>query len=315
MFICAGIIKIMFNKICKSKYCLILLLIIVSVPINSCANSGNMLQKDDELKTVTSTVVVTPSPTPMPLAAIVDNESILLSDYEEELKRFDDAASEENIELAEQEKIDIVIEEMINKMILAQSAKEDGYDLSEDVLSQKIQELIESAGGDDVFNQWLLNNHYTRDSFERFYSIEIRASWKRDQIIKNIETSREQVHARQILVLAENVAYDIYNQLEAGANFATLANNYDPILGGDLGWFPRGYLTQMDVENAAFELEPGQYSNVISTDLGYHIVQVIAKDPQRELAPDAKQVIKHLELDEWLETKYQESNIEIFVTE
>ncbi len=45
------------------------------------------------------------------------------------------------------------------------------------------------------------------------------------------------------------------HQLQAGADFATLAYRYDPLTGGDLGWFPRGVLTQPAVEEAAFSLQ------------------------------------------------------------
>ena len=262
---------------------------------------------------VNTPVVVTPSATPLPLAATVNDESILLSDYEEELERFNKAAEEVNADYDEIERSNIVIKELIYTRLLAQSAFDDGFILNNEDLSSKIRALKIEAGGEEEFNKWLDDNFYTEDSFSRYMRLQIAAAWERDQIIINMPTTAEQIHARQILVLDEDLANEIYNQLESGSNFATLASTYDPILDGDLGWFPRGYLTQKEVEEAAFALEQGQYSQVVKSDIGYHIVQVIEKDAQRELSPDAKQVLKHIEIDNWLEEKYNESDINVIV--
>ena len=74
------------------------------------------------------------------------------------------------------------------------------------------------------------------------------------------------------------------DDLEAGADFTELAYEYDPLTGGDLGWFPAGYLLQPDVETAAFSLQPGQYSGIIQTSYGYHIVYVIERDSNHPLS-------------------------------
>lgn len=262
---------------------------------------------------VNTPVVITPSATPLPLAATVNDESVLLSDYEEELERFNKAAEEVNADYDEIERSDIVIKELIYTRLLAQSAFDDGFILNNEDLSSKIRTLKIEAGGEEEFNKWLSDNFYSEDSFSRNMRLQIAAAWKRDQIILNMPTTADQIHARQILVLDEDLANEIYNQLESGSNFATLASTYDPILDGDLGWFPRGYLTQMEVEEAAFALEQGQYSQVVKSDIGYHIVQVIERDAQRELSPDAKQVLKHIEIDNWLKEKYNESDINVIV--
>ncbi len=65
----------------------------------------------------------------------------------------------------------------------------------------------------------------------------------------------------------------------------TLASEADPVTRGDLGWFPRGYLLQPEVEEAAFSLQPGEVSQVIKSAIGFHLVQVIEKDPARPVDP------------------------------
>jgi peptidyl-prolyl cis-trans isomerase C len=105
----------------------------------------------------------------------------------------------------------------------------------------------------------------------------------------------------------------VYGQLQNGADFAELAANYDPVAKGDLGWFPRGYLSEPALEEAAFSLQPGQYSNVIQTRLGYHILQVIERDPQRPLDPDARQVLQDKALQEWMSKARSQSDIQILL--
>lgn len=70
---------------------------------------------------------------------------------------------------------------------------------------------------------------------------------------------------------------DLLKQLKDGADFAELAKAHSACpsapKGGDLGFFPRGETTPA-FENAAFELEIGQNSEIVETEYGYHIIKV-----------------------------------------
>ena len=107
----------------------------------------------------------------------------------------------------------------------------------------------------------------------------------------------------------EDAARQVAEQLDAGARFADLAVLYDPNTGGELGWFPRGYLLEPELEEAAFSLEPGQFSDVIQTEVGYHILLVVERDPQHQLSPDAYLVMQENALQSWLAQKRAESDI------
>jgi peptidyl-prolyl cis-trans isomerase D len=72
---------------------------------------------------------------------------------------------------------------------------------------------------------------------------------------------------------------DLLKQLKTGADFADLAkkNSEDAAdKGGELGWIVRGQ-TVKNFEAAAFSLKPGQLSDVVSTEYGFHILQVEEK--------------------------------------
>jgi len=95
----------------------------------------------------------------------------------------------------------------------------------------------------------------------------------------------EQVHAAQIVVKGLDEAKRVQAQLKAGKKFADLARRYslsaDAKVGGDLGFFPRGQMPPA-FDAVVFSLRPGQVSDVVSTDYGFHLFRVIELKPARK---------------------------------
>ena len=78
-------------------------------------------------------------------------------------------------------------------------------------------------------------------------------------------------------------AEDILKQVKGGGDFAKLATKYsgDPgsaPKGGDLGWVVHGQMVK-EFDEAAFSLPVKQFSNLVTTNYGFHILQVQAKEP------------------------------------
>jgi peptidyl-prolyl cis-trans isomerase D len=112
----------------------------------------------------------------------------------------------------------------------------------------------------------------------------------------------ERVHARHILLATANKskdevlkiqlqAQDLLKQIKGGANFADLAKKYSADVGtpgnpgsaqkgGDLGWVSRGQMLK-NIEDVVFSLQPNQLSDVVTTEYGFHILQVLEKQPPR----------------------------------
>ena len=250
-----------------------------------------------------------PSPTTVPLALAVNGDPITYAEYEASMARYYAGVEDATPESAHQH----VIGDFIDQLLLSQSAGEAGFSVEDEVLDARIGALADELGGLDALTSWWTQNGYTPESFRTELRRAIAAAWMRDQVLATLSDTQEQVRARHILVPGRAEAEEILGQLNNGASFDTLIVIYDPISLGELGWFPRGYLFEPAVEEAAFSLQPGEYSPVVETSLGFHIVQVDDYDPDRALAPDARWVLGNQILGSWLEAQRAESDIEILV--
>jgi peptidyl-prolyl cis-trans isomerase C len=248
-----------------------------------------------------------PTSTPEALAAQINATGIPLTEYQAELMRYQQATGRELNKDDRQR----VLDELINQTLLAQAATEKGFTLDETALQTRMDNLAKQIGGDEALAQWMKTNGYIEADFRLQLAQSASAAWMRDQILVEVPTTAEQVHARQILSRTAEEANQILAKLQAGEDFTTLAKQTDPVSGGDLGWFPRGYLFFPALDEAAFSLESGKYSGVIETTSGFHILSVIERDPQRPLDPQALLFSKEKALQRWLEERRQQSKIEI----
>jgi peptidyl-prolyl cis-trans isomerase C len=254
-----------------------------------------------------SPTLAVPTMTPEPLAARVDGEGILLVEYEAELDRYVSAGFHLDEDARRK-----VMEELINQTLLAQSAFKEGYELSDADLEQRITDL-QSQTGEQALVEWMDAYGYSPESFRRSLRRAAAAAWMRDQIIALVPDAAEQVQASQILLFNEEQAKQVLAQVRAGSSFEALSARYDPVSRGDLGWFPQGYLPVRVVEEAAFNLQPGQVSDVIESDIGFHIVQVVAREQDRPLESDALLVLQLTALKEWLIQRQVQTNIELLL--
>ena len=252
---------------------------------------------------------IPPTPTPPPLAAIINDEWITEEEFLAEVDRYRAAQEALGNQVNTDDAARVVLDDLIAQVLLAQAARANGHEITEADLGSRLDALASEVGGSDALTTWQSEHGYTDVSFRFALKRAAEAAWMRDNIITAVPGTAEQVHAQQILLYNEDMARKVANQLDAGANFADLAVLYDPNTGGELGWFPRGYLLEPDLEEAAFSLEPGQYSDVIATEVGYHIILVVERDPQHQLSPDAYLVMQEKALQDWLAQKRAESKV------
>jgi peptidyl-prolyl cis-trans isomerase C len=300
----------------KVKLLIITLGLLIQVLLISACSDGTTIVISPESPTdmvIPSEVVITPtltpfspSATPVELAAQVNGVGISLEEYQAELSRFH-AVSESGLVTYPDEK---VLEDLIDQVLLGQGAYEAGFSVDEATIQDRIDQL---EIGEQELQDWIIQNGYSEASFRDALIRSISAAWMRDQLATEVPTSTEQVHARQILLYNSSEADQVYDQLKVGTEFGTLVAQYEPLTLGDLGWFPRGYLTVPELDDVIFALEPGEYSPIIQTSLGYHIVQVIERQSLYPLSPGAYRVMQTQAIQDWLDERRSQSEIIIFL--
>ncbi|MDD3874921.1 MAG: peptidylprolyl isomerase, partial [Methanosarcina sp.] len=104
----------------------------------------------------------------------------------------------------------------------------------------------------------------------------------------------DEVTAKHILVEEEELAEEILVKLKDGADFGEMAAQYGTDStaqnGGDLGTFGRNSMDP-DFEKAAFALNPGELSDVVKTQFGYHIIYLTDKKQGMETFENVKDTI------------------------
>jgi peptidyl-prolyl cis-trans isomerase C len=159
-----------------------------------------------------------------------------------------------------------LLNELINAKALEIEARKEGLDKDVDVKAQM------EASANAVLQNALLR----KDLAPQLTEDKIKAAYDAQYAGKPGE---QEIHAEHILVKTQDQAQSIIDQLNKGADFATLAkaNSSDSTAaqGGDLGWFKKGDMVQ-SFADAAFALKPGEYSKTpVQSPYGWHVIKVL----------------------------------------
>jgi peptidyl-prolyl cis-trans isomerase D len=133
----------------------------------------------------------------------------------------------------------------------------------------------------------------------------------------------EQIRASHILLntagkdeaVVRKQAEDILKQARAGADFAALATKFSEdegskATGGDLDYFSRGRMVP-EFENAAFALKPGEISDLVKSQYGFHIIKLVDRKPAvtrsfDEVRPQIEEQLKGQRTDQQLTARATE---------
>lgn len=261
--------------------------------------------------TPTATVTPPPTATPEPLAARVNGEPIRLADYEAEVQRCQAAQAFADCPAR-------VLQALTDNAIVEQAAQRTGLAVSEAEVQAEIDRVQQSLGSPEAYAAWLAANFYTDETFRDAMRRDLLRARVAARAAASVGETAEQVRAQVILVNDEALARRLLEQIRAGADFSALAvaNSLDlstRVAGGDLGWFPRGWLTMPEVERAAFSLQPEETSDVIATSLGFYIVRVLERDPVRALSPEARRALQARAYENWLANERAAASVEILI--
>ncbi len=256
----------------------------------------------------TPSATLTPEPptaTAEPMALTVNGEGITLVEFNADVADYINAQAALGTPVDSAAATSAVIDDLVAQMLLAQAARAEGFSLDDAALRARIDSLAQQLGGADALEAWKTSHGYSDPAFQSALRRAVESAWMRDKIISSVPATAEQVHLQQILLYNEDTARSFLLQLNGGSDFDDLALKADPVTRGDLGWVPRGYLLNKEIEDAAFNLAVGEHSDVIATDVGFHILRMLARDPARPLSPDALLSLQELALRNWVADQRQ----------
>ncbi|HLY58497.1 MAG TPA: peptidylprolyl isomerase [Stellaceae bacterium] len=163
-----------------------------------------------------------------------------------------------------------LLDQLVAQSLVEQAARTDKLDADPDV--KKTMALLESR---------VLFQEYLRRAVEKGTSdAALKAKYEEDK--KSAGGVEEEVHARHILLKTEDEAKAVIAQLDAGGDFAKIADEKSQDKnesGGDLGYFTRDKMVK-EFSDAAFAMTPGTYSKTpVKSKFGYHVIKVEDRRP------------------------------------
>lgn len=139
-----------------------------------------------------------------------------------------------------------------------------------------------------------------------------------------------QTHARHILIKPSIIddnervierLRQIRQRIINGEDFATMAKAYSEdtssaTKGGDLGWFKEGTMVP-EFEAELKTLQPGEISDVVRTNFGYHIIEVLGRrthdDADEMIKAKAREILTQRKITEKKESFYRRIRDEAYV--
>ncbi|KPL18655.1 MAG: hypothetical protein AMJ92_06930 [candidate division Zixibacteria bacterium SM23_81] len=247
------------------------------------------------------------------IVAVVGDEIILLSDLHARLQLVSIQLQIDPQDTKALEELrDPLLQEMVNEKLILVQARRDSIKVEpeeiDEALEAQIQQILEQLGSEEAFQEQLANEGLTLQSLKKRYRAQIGNQLLREKLIRqklaDVNVSSKEVmnfyetYRDSLPVQGESIrlshlmmtitpgeeekrkafqkAKEVLAKARAGENFTSLARSYSQCpsaeSGGDLGYFSSGDMLP-EFEQAAFTLVPGEISDVVETNYGYHIIK------------------------------------------
>jgi foldase protein PrsA len=200
-----------------------------------------------------------------------------------------------------------VLDQLKQEAVVKQIAKKNKVTVSEKEINDQVDQITKSAGGEDKVKE-VLAKYYGWDKNDLKKKI-------RFQLLKQ-KTSDKLQSDEGINAQAKTKAEDVLKQVKAGGDFAELAKKYSQDSsasnGGDLGFFGKGQMVK-EFEDAAFALQPGQTSDLVKTQYGYHIIKLIEFNADKSQAHAAHILIKGIDFDQYISDQVGKAKVHTYI--
>ena len=247
------------------------------------------------------------------------------------------------------------LDQLITYTLLSQESKNRGVKVEPAEIEAKMGQLKSQFPNQEAFDKALKDRGMTADSLRKDAQVDLSVTKLMDAEVATLPgpsdaeakdfydknqdkfKEEEQVRASHILIRADEKADAatrkkaraeidaILKKVKAGGDFAKLAQEHSAdgsaAQGGDLNYFARGAMVPA-FDKVAFELQPGQVSEVVETQFGYHIIKVVDKKagrtvPFEEAQPKIKDFLggqkKQQHADAFIEGLKKKAKIEVLI--
>ena len=242
--------------------------------------------------------------------ATVNGKAISEEAYNEHLNNITQAYRAQSggqISPEDQDKLKkLAIQQLINKRVILEKYQGLGLSVDPDRVDQEIEKLKSQYPSPEEFDRAMVERGYDNDRLRSEVTQSLQVFKVQEYVMKDVEITEEElkntynsnldkiaqpesVRARHILIKVEQSATEaekqealkriraIREELEAGSDFAALAKEKSEgpsaPKGGDLGYFPAEKMVP-SFSKVAFAMEPGEISDVVETQFGYHLIKV-----------------------------------------
>lgn len=237
------------------------------------------------------------------------------------------------IDVAREKLLDMMVDERLEK----NKAAELGITVTDDEINSEVEKAKKYFDTEEKFNEYLKGQGMDLDYFKESVRKELLTNKLKEKLTADLavtdaelksyydanQSEFKSVKASHILLDTKEEAEKMLARVKAGENFNELAKQYskDPSAkenGGDLDYFRHGDMVE-PFEKAAFALKPGDISDIVQSDFGFHIIKV--EDSKIDKFEDVKEQIrtnllgqkKNTEYSKLLENMRKEAKVETFV--
>lgn len=288
------------------------------------------------------------------IVAVVNDDIILASELDEQVMLATEELRQRQINLPDSDALrERVLDSMIMQSLQEERAKMRGLSVSDDEINAQLLQLADANNLTLLQLREVLNREMP-DGFnmmrqqiseqiliQKLREVEVisQIHVTEDEINnfiqrRQLQTSHDEYHLAHILITRpdsptaeqrralEQRVNDIYQQLQAGADFAQMAVQHSEgstaLSGGDIGWLQAGEIPTFFIDIVE-GLAPGEFSNVIDTPSGFHFVKLLDKRSNQQqselLEQEALQSIRMRKANEtfdlWMRRLRDEAFIEL----
>jgi peptidyl-prolyl cis-trans isomerase C len=254
-----------------------------------------------------------PMPAQLPeVLARVNGEAVTKVDFDRLIKNMEVSANQPVPPERRDEVFRRALDQLVTYTVLSQETRARKITVTDAEVEENLKQMRSQFPNEDAFKKALEARGMTVEKLKSDAKIDMSISKMMDAEVANQSAPTdaqtrefydknpdkfkqdEAVRASHILFrVAENAdaatkkktldqAQSVLKQARSGADFADLAKKYSADgsaqQGGDLNFFTKGQMVPA-FDEVAFALKPGQISDVVTTQFGYHIIKVTDRRP------------------------------------